>query len=886
MATIHWHNMTAPEALRQLAATPQGLTTEEAARRLTLYGANHFIAARKYSPLRRFLLQFHNILIYILLGAALVTGALQHWTDMGVILTVVLINALIGFVQESKAENALAAIRNLLSPHANVLRDGKALLLDAANLVPGDIIMLAAGDKVPADARLCAAHGLRIQESILTGESLDVEKSISEVPADAALGERASLAFSGTLVTAGQAEAVVVATGTETEIGRINNLLGEVKTPQTPLSLKLGKLSTWLAVIFLAVAFGIFLFGVYIRDLPVEEMFMVMIGIAVSAIPEGLPAVISIALALGVRTMARKNAIVRHLPVIEALGNTTVICTDKTGTLTRNELTVMHLVTAGHNFTVTGVGYMPEGKFMLDGKEIEITEDSVGHAMLHGAALNNDAVLNCKEGIWELNGDPTEGALMTMALKAGHTREQLNEEFPRKGLLPFSAETRFMATLHEEKGSKNIIYVKGAPEQLLSMCHTQLGNTNTEEKLDKDYWERQVASLAARGERVLAIARKYAAPIGAPLQDKHVESGLVLLGLFGIADRPREEAKPAIAECYGAGIAVKMITGDHKLTASSIGKELGIMNSDKVLTGNELDRLSDEALGPVVREINIYARMHPEHKLRLVRALQQSGEVVAMTGDGVNDAPALKMANIGIAMGKQGTEVAKEASALVLADDNFASIVRAIAEGRNIYRNIRRTIRFMLVTDGAEGLTLTIALLAGYTLPITPLQILWVNMVTAVTLSLAFAFAPHDPTAMQRPPLGKHSPFFTKQAIAAMLAQLGLLAFGTLGLFLYKTHTGTDPVAARTIAVNALVWFQIYYLWGIFPERAKATPWLRHYAPALFSSLGVLLLQFFFTYAPWLQALFATAPLSATAWVEIIFVTASIYLWLKLRKAS
>jgi calcium-translocating P-type ATPase len=876
---LNWHSLSNAEALKHAATTMHGLPQKEAGNRLTLHGNNSFTPGRRYSPLRRFLLQFNNTLIYILLGSAIVTGIMQHWTDTGVILCVVLINALIGFVQEHKAENALAAIRQLLSPHANVLRDGKPQMIDAALLVPGDIVLLTAGDKVPADIRLLTAHDLRIQESILTGESLDVEKSIQPVSVEAGLSERSCMAFSGTLITAGQGKGVVVATGIQTEIGRISQMLEQVEQTQTPLAIKLSRFSRWLAAIILCVAFATFLFGVYIYDLPVNEMFMVMIGIAVSSIPEGLPAVISITLALGVRTMARKNAIVRHLPVIEALGSATVICTDKTGTLTRNELAVSHVITAEHQFTVTGVGYMPEGKFLLDEKEIKITEYAAGHAMLHGATLNNDAVLSLQEGVWELNGDPTEGALMALALKAGHTREQLQNDYPRKDIVPFSAETRFMATLHQsEKG--NIIYVKGAPEQLLSMCDRQLNSDDKTQPLNTHYWELQVSALAGRGERVLAIALKYTDAEQTKLNAQDVQSGLVLLGLFGITDRPREEAKPAIAECYRAGIAVKMITGDHKLTAAAIGKELGIKNSDKVLTGSELDRLSDQALSKVVEEINIYARMHPEHKLRLVKALKANGEIVAMTGDGVNDAPALKIADIGIAMGIQGTEVAKEASALVLADDNFASIVEAVAEGRNIYRNIRRTLQFMLVTDGAEGMTLLIALLAGFTLPITPLQILWVNMITAVTLSLAFAFTPHDPTVMRYPPLAPNAPFFPKSLLLAMFAHLGLLAFGTLGLFLYEIHETNDVAIARTIAVNALVGFQVYYLWGIFPARPQNRQWHRHYMPAIIASISIVPFQLCFTYTPWMQSIFATAPLSPMDWLKVSMVTSVIYVWL------
>lgn len=868
------------EVLSRLTSTSEGLSSAEAERRRTLHGENIIEAKSSYSLLRRFLSQFNNILIYILLASAVVTGLMQHWVDMSVILAVTLTNALIGFIQESKSENALAAIRQLLSPQANVLRDGKPIVIDAKLLVPGDIVMLAAGDKVPADLRLLSANSLRLQESILTGESLDVRKSTHIVSEDTPLGNRSCIAYSGTLVTAGQGKGIVIAIGADTEIGHISAILGQVKTPRTSLALKLQKFSRVLAFGIIGLAAFIFLFGIYIRNLPAEEMFMVVIGIAVASIPEGLPAVISITLALGVRAMAKRNAIVRHLPIIESLGNVTVICTDKTGTLTRNELAVSHVITGNHSFLVSGVGYIPEGKFFLDDKEICITDYAASHEMLHGAALNNDATICLKENVWELNGDPTEGALMALALKAGHQRELLQTEYPRQDIIPFSAEQRYMATLHQGKDNQ-IIYVKGAPERLFPMCSHQLDEEGNIIKSNIGYWENATADLAKRGERVLAIARKHIT--SSKQWQKSAESELVLLGLFGITDQPREEAKPAIKECYNAGIDVKMITGDHNLTAAAIGAKIGIKNSDKVLTGGELDKLTDEALSKIVNEVNIYARMHPEHKLRLVRALQNNGQIVAMTGDGVNDAPALKMANIGISMGKQGTEVAKEASSIVLADDNFASIVHAIDEGRNIYKNIKRTIQFMLVTDMAEGATLVMAMALGLTLPITPLQILWVNMVTAITLSLAFAFAPHDITVMHQTPLPIKTPLFTRKEVGGFLVHIVLIASGTLGLFLYENHQSGDIAVARTIAVNTLVWFQIYYIWAIFPQRTTHNiSWQKHWLPAISSTIGVLLFQFIFTYFPLMQSVFATTALSLGAWLEIIIFTLSILAVLKI----
>lgn len=862
-----WCTLSPEEALQHANGTAQGLTDTEAALRLERFGPNAMPVQRAYSALRCFLSQFNNVLIYILLGSAAVTAFMQHWTDTGVILAVTLINAAIGFFQEYRAEQALAAIRNLLPLRASVLRDGHARLIDAVELVPGDVVLIAAGDKVPADLRLLSAHALRAQESILTGESMDVEKS-----AEAAAG--GCMAYSGTLIVGGQGKGVVVATGADTEIGRISASVGGAKPPVTPLAHKLSRLSRWLAALIIGAACGVFLYGVYGRGLPAGDMFMVMIGIAVSSVPEGLPAAISITLALGVRAMARRHAIVRHMPAIETLGRVTVICTDKTGTLTRNELAVSHIATAEHAFTVTGVGYTPEGKCLLEDKEIALSDYSAASQMLQGATLNNDATLRLKAGVWELNGDPTEGALLTLALKAGQDR---GTQPARQDVIPFSAEARYMATLHHY-ADKAISYVKGAPEQLLSMCDREMRNDGETDPLRLDYWQALVAEMAERGERVLAIACKPLPIHHAKLQPKDIAGSLILLGLFGITDKPRPEAAAAIAECYRAGIEVKMITGDHVLTAAAIGDELGIARCERVMTGSDMDKLSDAALAKLAREIHIFARMHPSQKLRLVQALQSQGEIVAMTGDGVNDAPALARADIGIAMGRQGTEVAREASRLVLADDNFASIVHAIEEGRNIYERLKRTIVFMLATDGSEGLCLVLAVLAGLTLPITPLQILWVNMVTAVTLSLAFAFAPNDARLMRLRPLAPDTSFIDTSLAGRMVLHVVLMAFGTLGIFYYVQARGTPLEEARSMAVDALVFFQVYYLWAFFPRPDRhGWAWL---LPLAIPSLGVIGLQWLFTQWQVLQQLFDTRSLAPAQWAFIALATAPIWLWL------
>lgn len=873
---LFWHALESSEVLNAVASDAQGLTTAEAATRLKLYGCNAVPVARGMSMLQRMLQQFRDPLIYVLLGAGCVTAILQHWTDTGVIAAVIVLNALVGFIQEQKAENALSAIRQLLSPSASVLRDGAVHLIAATQLVSGDIVMLAAGDKVPADLRLLTANNLRIQEAIITGESLDIEKSLLPVMAGASLGDRHCMAYSGTLVTAGQGSGVVVATADRTQIGQIGVMLGQVESPVTPLTRKLTRFSRVLAVWIVVLSAAVFCFGIVARGLPASEMFMVMIAIAVSAIPEGLPAVISIILALGMRAMAQRNAIVRHLPVVEALGGATVICTDKTGTLTRNELAVTDIITSAHAFTVTGVGYSPEGAILFEQQEIAMEEHPALADIGRAAMLNNDATLKIIKGVWELNGDPTEGALLSFAHKAGYEAKTLHAAWPRTDVIPFSAEARMMATLHHGADG-GVIYVKGAPEEILVMCAHQR-NGLIDEPLDAPYWQQQVAALARQGKRVLAVASCVTRGRQQKLQTEDLRGTLTLLGLFGIMDAPRAEAKSSIAACLHAGIAVKMITGDHALTASSIGALLGIPSPMQVMTGKDMERLGDAALAQAVESIHIYARMHPEHKLKLVRALQANGEVVAMTGDGVNDALAITMADIGIAMGRNGTEVAKEASDLVLADDNFASIVYAVEEGRNNYNNIKRTIQFMLVTDGCEAFTLILATLMGFTLPITPLQILWVNMVTSVTLSLSFAFAPYDPDVMQQRPMRLNAPIFSRVAVGLFLVHAMIISSGTIGLFLYELQAG-DLATARTVAIHTLVWFQIYYLWGMLWVQKKSSAGIKPYAALIISTIAIVVLQLLLSYLPWMQHVFNTAPLEISAWLKINAVAASITLW-------
>lgn len=879
----HPYTLSNQIVLKTLLSTKDGLTSQDAQNRQKTYGLNVLPVGRRVSAMQMFLRQFNNILIYILLSSAAVTVILEHWIDTFVIILAIIINAIIGFIQEYRAEASLLEIQKLLSLQAKVIRDKKEQIIDAKFLVPGDIVLLATGDKIPADMRLLNAHSLRTQEAILTGESLDVRKLTHPVSAQTPLAERNNMVYSGTLVTFGQGKGIVTATGIHTEIGQISTLLKTVQPPQTPLIKKINRFSQWLAAVIIILALCVFLYGSYVRHIPVDEMFMIMIGIAVAAIPEGLPAVISVTLALGVRSMANRNAIVRHLPIIESLGNVDVICADKTGTLTRNELAVNHMITANHTLEITGSGYIPEGKFLLNGTEISANDNAIPKELIYAAALNNDANLQYSENTWTVSGDPTEGALHTLVQKTGQTKEHLSALFPRKDIIPFSSEQKYMATLHGHTAEHNIVYVKGAPEKLFKMCSLQMEQDGQTKNIDLHYWEKGLTTLAQYGERVLALAYKPVDIQIEQLKKENVESNLILLGLLGIGDQPRKEAKPSIQECIKAGISVKMLTGDHAVTASIIGQNLGIPNSTKILTGKEIDKMSDTELAGIVDTTNIYARINPEHKLKLVNALQQKGHVVAVTGDGVNDAPALKKADIGIAMGKTGTDVAKETSDLILADDNFASIVHAIEIGRNIFQNIKRSIQFMLVTDCAEGMILLVAMFMGFTLPITPLQILWVNMVTVVTLSLVFAFTPHNSKIMEYPPLPLSAPFFSRKMIFEYLSHTLIMIVGTIGLFLYELYAGRDLLVSRTLSVNLLVLFEIFYVLGLFPWRSDKIPisWWKHWSPVIFAIASVTILQIFFTYTPFMQKIFLVSSLTFIDVLKLIMISSILFFWIR-----
>ncbi len=881
----HWHACDSDTAFSKTNSSTDGLSSQDVEQRLQEFGPNRLKPQEKQSPLIRFLMQFHNVLIYVLLGAGIVTSLLEHWVDSGVIFGVVIINAIIGYIQEGKAEKALDAIRNMLSQQAMVKRDGRFISLPAEQLVPGDIVSLQSGDKVPADLRLFKLRELRIEEAMLTGESVPAEKAISPVAADASIGDRKNLAYSGTLVTYGQGQGVVIATADDTEIGRISSLLRHVQVLSTPLIKQMAVFGQWLTIGIGVLAVITFAYGVLVQGFSASDMFLAAVGLAVAGIPEGLPAIMTITLAIGVQRMARKSAIIRRLPAVETLGSVTVICSDKTGTLTRNEMTVTTVATATGIVEVTGTGYDPHGRFLQGGKEITLDQHPQLHEMAQAAMLCNDASINKSKGIWQMQGDPTEGALVTLALKAGLQQDYFQAQFPRIDAIPFESEHRFMATLHHDHAGHGFIYIKGAPERVLEMCSLErIGGED--QPLNRAHWESCMDSIAARGQRLLAIAFRTVPGEQQRLAFNDVHKNLTLLGMVGIIDPPRDEAIASVKACQDAGIRVKMITGDHAITACAIGAQMGIGDGSSVVTGMEISQYSTEELQQVAASTSVFARVSPEQKLQLVTALQANAEVVAMTGDGVNDAPALKRADVGVAMGVNGTEVAKEAAEMVLTDDNFASIAKAVEEGRTVYDNLKKSIMFILPTNGGEAFIIIAAIVMGSMLPITAAQILWVNMITAVTLALTLAFEPSEQDVMRRPPRDPGEPILSGFLIWRISFVSLIIVIGTFGLFLWEQAQGSPLNVSRSVAVNTLVMFEIFYL---FSARFLITPSFTRQGLTgnryVFYAIALLVLfQLAFTYLPPMQLMFGTADMSPEAWLRVVIVASSVLFLVELEK--
>jgi magnesium-transporting ATPase (P-type) len=774
----------------------------------------------------------------------------------------------------------------MLSLNAMVMRDGRQMTIQAEELVPGDIVLLQSGDKVPADLRLFRVKGFQIQESVLTGESMAVEKITDPVAQESVIGDRRCMAYSGTLVTHGQGSGVVVATGAQTEIGRISTLVSEVESVTTPLLRQMAQFGRWLTVAILGIAIITFAFGSLVRDYLIAEMFLAAVSLAVAAIPEGLPAIMTITLAIGVQRMARRNAIIRRLPAVETLGAVTVICSDKTGTLTRNEMTVRTITTVANLFGLGGTGYDPHGTISLSNRDVLLEDSHLLLEAVRAVVLCNDASLEQKDGEWLVHGDPMEGALLVSGLKAGLDIEAESKQYPRTDLIPFESEHRFMATLHHSHTGDAFIFLKGAPERVLEMCALQR-NIDGDQPLDRNYWLTRIEEMAQQGQRVLAIAVKPMRNDHMELRFSDVENGLIMLGMFGLIDPPREEAIEAVQACNRAGIRVKMITGDHGATARAIARQLKLINVNDVLTGQELELMGEDELRQRVQDVDVYARVNPEHKLLLVRLLQEQGLIVAMTGDGVNDAPALKRADVGTAMGHDGTEAAKEAAEMVLADDNFVSITHAVEEGRTVYDNIKKAILFILPTNGGEAMIVLAAILFGFhQLPLTPVQILWVNMVTAVTLALALAVEPPEKNVMRRPPRDAHEPILTHYLIWRVVFVSFIMMSGTMGLFLWEMKQGVSIEHARTVAVNTLVMFEIFYLFNSRYITASVFNWAgltgNRY---VLIAIGILIIfQLCFTYLSPMQSLFGTTAIDFNIWLRILLAASSVLFIVELEK--
>lgn len=863
-----WHSVPEQEAARLLDSNLEtGLTEAEAERRNERFGANQLVGKPGKSAWLRFLLQFNQPLLYILLAAGVVTAFLQEWVDSGVIFGVTIINAIIGFLQESKAESAIAALAKSVTTEATLIRDGCTIRIPAARLVPGDLVQLAAGDKIPADLRLIDINNLTVDESGLTGESVPIQKGTQPLATATALAERTSMAYMGSLVTSGQGHGLVVAIANHTETGRISQLMEQSTDVETPITRKISKFSKKLLYVILGLAALNFLVALRQNE-SLVEVFTTSVAFAVAAIPEGLPAIVTITLAIGVSRLARRNAIVRELAAVETLGSTTVICSDKTGTLTENQMTVQAIYAGNKRYAVTGVGYDPQGEILLDDRPIDPSAAPALSECLKAGQLCNDSHLQEQDAHYTIVGDPTEAALIVVAQKAGLNDRDLSAQLPRLDVIPFESQFQYMATLHQANAHKSI-YVKGSTEAILQRCDRSLDERGQLVDLDRDSFVRRADDMARQGLRVLALATKSLTTAPQPLSHADLARGLVFLGLQGMLDPPRPAAIAAVRACQAAGIQVKMITGDHVLTATAIANMMKLSRGAAVqsYTGQELTQMNDLDFATAATKGVVFARVAPEQKLRLVEALQSQGEIVAMTGDGVNDAPALKQADLGIAMGITGTEVAKEAAAMILTDDNFASIEAAVEEGRTVYQNLLRAIGFALPVNGGEGLTILVGVLLGTALPILPLQILWINMVSATALSIPLAFEPKSAGVMKLPPRNPNQPLLTPSLMRRIAIVSLFNVIVVFGSFEWAQQTTNNVAIARTMAVNTLISAEAFYLLSITQFVPSLFAKLRDRrrpidaAPA-FGVIIIIILQWLFCQWGVMNQLFQTVPLT------------------------
>ncbi|MBD2364437.1 cation-transporting P-type ATPase [Anabaena minutissima FACHB-250] len=876
-----WHNLSASKVAQNLDTNIEaGLTPNEVTKRRERFGANELKAKPGKSPLVRFLLQFNQPLLYILIIAGAIKAFIGQWVNAGVIWGVTLINAIIGFIQESKAESAIAALASSVQTNATILRNGQKVQVPSRDLVPGDVVLLASGDKVPADLRLVQSRNLQVNESALTGESVAVEKNTQPLDQDAVLAERINMAYAGSFVTFGTGKGIVVAIGEATETGRISQLMEQGTSLKTPLTRKFDKFSRTLLYIILGIATLTFAVGLgYGNSWP--AMFEAAVAFAVSAIPEGLPAVVTVTLAIGVSRMARRHAIVRKLPAVETLGGATVICSDKTGTLTENQMTVQAIYTGGEQYTVTGTGYIPEGEILSEEQPIDWRNYPVLAECLKAGLLCNDSHLEYKEEQWQVVGDPTEGALIVVANKGELERPTLEQEMPRLDTIPFESEFQYMATLHEDASGVRTIYVKGSVEAILKRCQQTLDTQGNLASVDPENIHQKVDAMAHQGLRVLAFAKKSVSAAQDELDHADIEADLVFLGLQGMIDPPRAEAIAAVAACQNAGIQVKMITGDHVVTAQAIAERMGFNQNGQVLafTGSQLAQMETSELATAIEDGAVFARVAPEQKLRIVEALQSKGEIVAMTGDGVNDAPALKQAEIGIAMGGAGTEVAKEAADMILTDDNFASIEAAIEEGRTVYRNLLKAIAFILPVNGGESMTILISVLLARVLPILSLQVLWLNMVNSIAMTVPLAFEPKSERVMQQPPRSPREPLLSRSLIKRILAISIFNWILIFGVFEWMRQTTGDIPLARTMAIQALVAGRLFYLLSISQLGMAIINHLRGirqtFSDASVMGMGIacaIILQIIFSQWGLMNRLFSTAPLNLQQWLICLLV--------------
>lgn len=875
-----WHSLSVPQVVQQLESSLEtGLTSVEAEHRYHRFGGNELVGKPGKSVWLRFLLQFNEPLIYILLAAGAITAFLQEWVDAGVIFAVTIINAIIGFVQESKAENAIAALAESVSTEATVIREGQTIRIPSQQIVPGDLVSLAAGDKVPADLRLIDASHLTVDESGLTGESIPVEKDPQSLTSETALAERSNMAYAGSLVASGQGQGLVVATANATETGRISQMIDRSSDTETPITRKISKFSKKLLYVILGLAALVFAIGLS-RSESWVEVFVTTVAFAVAAIPEGLPAIVTITLAIGVSRLADRNAIMRKLAAVETLGSTTVICSDKTGTLTENQMTVQGIYAGQQRYTVTGTGYEQSGEVLLDDQLVELANAPILEECLRAGLLCNDSHVQEQDGQYSIVGDPTEGALVVVAQKAGLTRAVAEAQMPRLAVLPFDSQFQYMATLHQTE-SNPVIYVKGSMEAIFKRCEHMADAQGQLVPLDRAQIERRAESVAKQGLRILAFAKKSAPRDQRSLAHSDLDRGLVLLGLQGMIDPPRTSAIAAVRACHSAGIQVKMITGDHALTATAIARMLKLNRGAEVIsfTGQDLSRMNKQELTEAAESGVVFARVAPEQKLRLVKALQSKGEIVAMTGDGVNDAPALKQADLGIAMGITGTEVAKEAASMILTDDNFATIEAAVEEGRTVYHNLLKAIGFTLPTNGGEALIILVGVLFGTVLPILPLQILWINMISSITLTAPLAFEPTDKNVMRSPPRNPKEPLLTTRLIRRIIIISLFNLIVVFGTFLWAEQTTGNTALARTMVVDTLIAAETFYLLSIsqfIPSlfaklRDKRQPIV--YAPAI-GIISIVILQFLFSQWSVMNQLFETVPVTVAQ--EAVSIGASL----------